>query len=151
MRTIRRRWNDERGSVLLLSLFIMAFLLVAGGLLLRLSSAETDIAYNTVWSEGSFYAAEAAISVGVDQLGPNLTANWTPTPATTALDAYYSYTPQVTFEGTTAQPGYSIGSGTGYNPGGYVFYTYTANGTGNGPRSAARQIQARAIYGPMAQ
>jgi len=149
MRTIWGRLKDERGTVLVLALFIMAFLMVAGAFLLRMSSAETDIAYNTVWGEGSFFAAEAGLNVTVDQIGP--TTVGTLTVATTAIDGNHSYQGSSQFIGTTTQPGYAIGYGGGYVPAGYVFYTHTVTGTGTGPRSAQRQIQARALYGPMAQ
>ena len=75
MRERRSRWSNERGSVLVLAIFIMALLLAAGMIMLRMSASETDIAYNTVWAEGSFYAAEAAIAIGIDQLGPTLVAD----------------------------------------------------------------------------
>ena len=149
MRTGWRRLGDERGTVLVLALFIMAFLMVAGAFLLRISSAETEIAYNTVWSEGSFYAADAGLNVAVDQLSPAVVD--TVAIASTPLGGSYSYSGNVQFVGTTGQPGYSIGVGTGYNPSGYVFYTYTVSGTGTGPRSAQRQVEARALYGPVAR
>jgi hypothetical protein len=149
MRTVWLRLSDERGAVLILALFTMVFLMVAGAFLLRMSSAETDIAYNTVWGEGSFFAAEAGLNVAVDQLGPTTVGLLNVGP--TALDANHSYQGSAQFIGTSNQPGYSIGSGTGYNPGGYVFFTHTITGTGTGPRSAQRQIEARALYGPVAQ
>jgi hypothetical protein len=149
MRILWLRTANERGTVLVLALFIMAFLLVAGAFLLRMSSAETDIAYNTVWAEGSFFAAEAGLNVAVDLIGP--LAVGTSTVANTALDNQYSYSGNATFIGTSTQPGYSLGAGTGYNPAGYVFFTHTVTGTGTGPRSAQRQIQARTIWGPVAQ
>jgi hypothetical protein len=149
MHGIRSRWIDEQGSVLVLALFIMALLLATGLIMLRMSGSETDIAYNTVWSEGSFYAAEAALSVGIDQLGPTLVdpVAMPPTP----LGTQYSQQPNIQFLGTTAQPGYSLSSGTGYNPSGYVFFTYTVAGTGTGPRNAQRQLEVRASFGPVAQ
>jgi hypothetical protein len=149
MRAIWCRVADERGTVLVLALFIMAFLLVAGAFLLRMSSAETDIAYNAVWGEGSFFAAEAGLNVAVDQIGPTAvgTQNVGPTP----IGGTFSYQGSYAFIGTTTQPGYSIGSGTAYNPAGYVFYTHTVTGTGTGPRSAQRQVEARSLYGPVAQ
>jgi Tfp pilus assembly protein PilX len=149
MSDIRRRLTDERGSVLVLALFIMALLMATGVVLLRMSGSETDIAYNTVWSEGSFYAAEAALSIGIDQLGPTLVTNVAL--ANTALGPQFTQQGNVQFLGTTAQPGYSLGSGTGYNPSGYVFFTYTVTGTGTGPRNAQRQVEVRASFGPVAQ
>lgn len=149
MRLIWLRVANERGTVLILALFIMVFLMVAGAFLLRMSSAETDIAYNTVWGEGSFFAAEAGLNVTVDQIGPTTVGVLTVAP--TALGGNHSYQGNATFLGTSTQPGYSIGSGTAYNPAGYVFYTHVVNGIGTGPRSAQRQVQAQALFGPVAQ
>jgi len=149
MSGIRHRLTDERGSVLVLALFIMALLMAVGVVLLRMSGSETDIAYNTVWAEGSFYAAEAALAVGIDQLGPTLVNDVAL--ANTPLGTQFTQQGNVQFLGTTAQPGYSLGSGTGYNPAGYVFYTYTVSGTGTGPRNAQRQLEVRATFGPVAQ
>lgn len=152
MRRLWRQGADERGMVLVIALFIMAILLMTGVFLVRMSSTEGDIAYNAMYSEGSFYAADAAINVGLDQVTPTLT--------TGAIDcaeppltcpASFSYDGTVNFSGTTRLPGYSIGSGTGYNPGGFVFYTYLVRGSGTGPRRAQRQIDVQAAYGPVAQ
>jgi hypothetical protein len=44
-----------------------------------------------------------------------------------------------------------FGTGTGYNPGGFVFYNYGITGSGTGPRSASRTIDAQVSYGPIAQ
>src|SRR5439155_16303445 len=85
-----------------------------------------DIAYNAMWSEGSFYAADAAINVGLDQVTPTNTT-LTPTalaPAPPALDSFTA-TGTIGFPGPTRLPGYSMGAGTGYNPGGFAFYTYS--------------------------
>src|SRR5438445_4574709 len=68
MRGLWRQGADERGMVLVIALFTMAILLMAGVFMVRMSSTEGDIAYNAVWSEGSFYAADAAINVGLDQI-----------------------------------------------------------------------------------
>lgn len=149
MRTIWHRCTDERGSVLILALYIMALLMATGAVMLRTSASETDIAYNTVWSEGSFYAAEAAVSVGVDLLGPTLVDSVAL--ANTPLGTQYTRQGNIQFLGTSAQAGYSLGSGTGYNPVGYVFYTYTVTGTGTGPRAATRGVEVRASFGPVAQ
>src|SRR5215470_16864693 len=120
MRSLWRHCIDERGIASVMAIFIMVLLLVSGIFLVRMSSTEGDIAYGTMWAEGSFFAADA----GAD-------ANC--------------------FLNTTQRAGYSIGSGTGYNPGGFVFYNYAITGTGTGPRSAQRIIDAQISYGPIAQ
>jgi len=143
MRGLWRQGADERGMVLVIALFTMAILLMAGVFMVRMSSTEGDIAYNAVWSEGSFYAADAAINVGLDQITPTNT-NMIALPPFTA-------TGTIGFSGTARLPGYSMGAGTGYNPGGFVFFTYSVVGNGTGPRSSTRQIDVQAAYGPVAQ
>jgi hypothetical protein len=134
---------------LVMALFIMAILLMTGIFLVKMSSTEGDIAYNAVWAEGSFFAADAAVNVGVDHMSPtNFGTAWNP--GTTTIGSF-TYTPSVTFSGTQQLPGYTLGSGTGYNPGGFVFYTFAVTGAGTGPRSAQRTIDVQAAYGPVAQ
>ena len=152
MRGLWRQGADERGMVLVIALFTMAILLMAGVFMVRMSSTEGDIAYNAVWSEGSFYAADAAINVGLDQITPTNT-NMIVTalnPAPPALTPFTA-TGTIGFSGTARLPGYSMGAGTGYNPGGFVFFTYSVVGNGTGPRSSTRQIDVQAAYGPVAQ
>jgi hypothetical protein len=154
MRSMWRNWTDERGIASVMAIFIMVLLLVSGIFLVRMSSTEGDIAYGTMWAEGSFFAADAAINVGVDTVvpgGPSCTT------AATSIGAF-SYSIAAgpgadanCFLTTSQRAGYSIGSGTGYNPGGFVFYNYGITGTGTGPRSASRTIDAQVSYGPIAQ
>ena len=147
-----RQCVDERGIATVMAIFIMVMLLVSGIFLVRMSSTEGDIAYGTVWAEGSFFAADAAINVGVDQVTPVNTD-----PAATALSftgvnlGAFTPTGTIAFSGTRQPPGFSIGSGTGYNVGGFVFYNYAVIGSGAGPRSAQRMIDAQVSYGPVAQ
>ena len=156
---MRRVWHqccDERGIALVIALSIMALLLVSGVFLLRMSSMEGDIAYNTVWAEGSFFAADAAINVAVDTIAPNVQDC---TAARTAIGNGFEYQVQNNtppgntscLAGTQQEAGYSLGTGTGYNPSGFVFYTFGFSGSGFGPRSAQRTIDAQATYGPIAQ
>jgi hypothetical protein len=150
---MRRAWqqcSDERGMALVMALFIMAILLAAGSVLVRMSATEGDIAYSTMWSEGSFFAADAAINVGLNQgVAPT---NQTASAVTqTTIGGSFAYQGNVTFSGTNQQPGFALGSGTGYNTGGFVFYNYAVTGSGTGPRSAQRTIDVVATYGPVAQ
>ena len=48
----------------------MVLMLVSGIFLVRMSSTEGDIAYGTMWAEGSFFAADAGVNVGVDTVVP---------------------------------------------------------------------------------
>ena len=143
-----RQCSDERGMALVMALFTMAILLAAGTFLLRMSATEGDIAYNSMWAEGSFFAADAAINLGLDLVSPTVTT--TPI-ASTTIGGSFTYQGNVNFSGTQPQPGYSLGIGTGYNPGGYVFYNFAVTGSGTGPRSSQRTINVVAAYGPVAQ
>ena len=154
MRGLWRHCADERGIASVMAIFIMVLLLVSGIFLVRMSSTEGDIAYGSMWAEGSFFAADAGINVGIDKLVPG-----GPTCATAATSmGAFSYSVAAgagadanCFLNTTQRAGYSIGSGTGYNPGGFVFYNYAIIGSGTGPRSAQRTIDAQVAYGPIAQ
>jgi hypothetical protein len=131
-----------------LAIFIMALLLAAGMIMLRMSASETDIAYNTVWAEGSFYAAEAAIAVGIDQLGPTLMADVAIPAAQLGPD--YTRTSNVQFLGATQGPGYALSAMPSYsNAAGFYFNQYRIAGTGAGPRSAQRQLEIQATFGPV--
>ena len=154
-----RRSKGKRGSVLLLTLLLMLVLTSLGFVILTLSLTEHSMASNGIWSEGAFAAAEAGINVGVNQLSPNTSASVQPVPSTT-IGGSYAYRsgrrtdagpqPQQ-FINSRTEPGYNIAIGTGYNPAGYAFNTYQINATGSGPRNAAREIEVRAEYGPVAQ
>jgi Tfp pilus assembly protein PilX len=153
-RSMWRGCRDECGLVLVIALSAMAVLLVGAVVLLRVVSIDRDVAASTVAAEGSFFAADAAINVALDTIAPDVESCAS---GRTPIGGGYAYqvlnTPPNTscFAGTQRVAGYSVGSGTGYNPSGYVFYTYAFTGLGTGPRSAQRTIEARAVYGPIAQ
>jgi hypothetical protein len=146
MLRIGRLCGNERGIALVIALSIMALLLVGGVFMLRMSSIEGDIAYNTVWAEGSFYAADAAINVGLDQMNPTL-STWNPGPTT--IGGSFTYTPSVEFFSEQPAPGSSMCSSITYNPGCFKNLVFTLTGSGTGPRSAQRTIDAQASYGPI--
>jgi Tfp pilus assembly protein PilX len=152
--TLWRRCRDQRGLALGIALSVMAVLLVGAVVLLRMVSLDRDVVLNAVSAEGSFFAADAAINVALDTIAPDVASCAS---ARTTLGSGYAYqvlnTPPNTscFAGTQREAGYSVGNGTGYNPSGYVFYTFAFTGLGTGPRSAPRTIDARAAYGPIAQ
>ncbi len=157
------RSNRERGSVLVVAILVMMVLSFIGMAMMTLSVTEHSMAYNAVWGEGAFAAAEAGINVGINQLSANATTASQPIPATgTSVTIASGYTyrsggksdagPQpVKFIKTRTEPGYSIAIGTGYNPAGYAFNSYQVNATGTGPRNAVREIEIQAEYGPVAQ
>ena len=152
--TLWRRCSEQRGLALVIALSVMAMLLVGAVVLLRTVSLDRDVVLNAVAAEGSFYAADAAINVALDTIAPDVASCAV---ARTTLGSGYAYqvlnTPPNSscFAGTLREAGYSVGNGTGYNPSGYVFYTFAFTGLGTGPRSAPRTIDARAAYGPIAQ
>ncbi len=157
------RSNRERGSVLVVAILVMMVLSFIGMAMMTLSVTEHSMAYNAVWGEGAFAAAEAGINVGINQLSANATTSTKQIPATgTSVTIASGYTyrsggksdagPQpVKFIKTRTEPGYSIAIGTGYNPAGYAFNSYQVNATGTGPRNAVREIEIQAEYGPVAQ
>lgn len=153
------RARNERGMVLMVALFVMITLSLLGIALLSLSGVEHNIAYNAIWSEGSFAAAEAGIQVGMNQLSPN-PATATQAIAVTEIGGTYQYrsgrktdagSQPLQYRGARIESGYSMSIGSGYNPTGYVFHSYQINATGTGPRNAQREIEALAEYGPVAQ
>jgi len=153
-RALWRRARGERGLALFVALSSMALVLVGAVIMLRMASDDRDVGGNAVVAEGTFFAADAAVNVALDTIGPDAPSCAT---ARTQLGGGYAY--QVLnappnrgcFAGTQREAGYSIGNGTGYNSAGYVFYTFTFTGVGTGPRRAQRTIDARAAYGPIAQ
>ena len=157
------RLNRQRGSVLMIALFVLIILSLLGTVLLTLSGTEHTVAYNAIWSEGAFAAAEAGIQRGLNQLSANPTTSIRPIPqsgSSLTIGSGYAYrsgkktdsTPQqLRFKGSRVEPGYSIAIGTGYNPSGYVFQSYLINATGTGPRSSQRELEILAEYGPVAQ
>jgi len=152
---MRRSWRhctDERGIASVMAIFIMVMLLVTGIFLVRMSSTEGDIAYGSMWAEGSFFAADAAVNVGVDQVTP---VNTNPTAQALNFTGVNlgAFTPAgtIAFSGTRPVPNSSMCTGTGYNTCGFAFFDYAITGTGTGPRSAQRTADARVSYGPVAQ
>jgi Tfp pilus assembly protein PilX len=161
---MQRRREDpsrgEEGSVLMIALFIMIILSLLGTTLLSLSSTEYGIAYNTVWSEGAFDAAEAGLQTGVSQLSADQGASTPAIPVTNLGGGIFTYQfrsgtvadggpTDSTFVNTRYEGGYSLAVGTGYNCSGYGFLSYRINATGTGPRNSQRQLQTLAEYGPI--
>jgi Tfp pilus assembly protein PilX len=146
--------------VAVLVMMVLSFL---GMAIMTMSVTEHSLAYNVVWSEGSFAAAEAGINAGINQLSANTTnATKAIPPAGTgvAIGTGYTYRsggksaggPQpLVFIQSRTEPGYSVAIGTGYNPSGYVFNSYQINATGTGPKNSVREIEIQAEYGPVAQ
>ncbi len=150
--------HKQEGSALILTVMMLALLLMLSTTLLVTATVESSIASNDRWSEGAFYAAEAAIHAALDQLIAN-PANPQPV-AETDLGEHYVYRsggredtePQPPESlGTISADGYSIGEGTVYNSGGFVFDIYQINGTGSGPRNSQREVEIQVEVGPVAR
>lgn len=155
-------WSFDRrkqeGSALILTVMMLALLLMLSTTLLVTATVESSIASNDRWSEGSFYAAEAAVHVALDQL---IASPTNPQPvAETELGDHYVYRsggredtePQPPEAlGTISAEGYSIGEGTTYNSAGFVFDIYQINGTGSGPLNSQREIEIQVQVGPVAR
>ena len=158
---MKSKLTNDRGITLVVVLIVMVILLsvIGGGLLF--SGINTKITANYQTGTKAFYAADTGISAALNQLALD------PTTSTAALSqnmggglAYRSghrtdTTPQpLVFLRVQSQPGYSLGSGTGYNPSGYSFYEYQMNVTGTyttayGTELAGREVEAIATYGPV--
>ena len=154
--------RNQRGSVLMIAMFVLIVLSLLGVALLSLSGTESNIAYNQLWTEGAFASAEAGAQTGLNQLSANTGTSTQAIPVTAIGTGTYTYQfrsgrradagPQpLQFIGTRVEAGYSIAIGTGYNPSGYAFNSYQINATGSGPRNAQREVETLAEYGPVAQ
>ncbi len=154
--------RSQRGSVLVIALLLMVLLSLLGITILTVATTEHNLAYNGVWSEAALMAAEAGVNRGISLISANTTTSTAVISTTTLAGTSSTYrsgtktdnpsnpTPP-TFVGTRTEAGYSLAVGTGYNPGGYIFYTYQIDATGSGPRSAQRQVEVEAEFGPVPQ
>src|SRR3990172_3659500 len=90
MRVLGSRWIGQSGSVLLLSLLAMVVLSLLGSALLTMSGSETFVSARIVYREGAFYAAEAGVHTGLDQLSMNMATSTQAIPVT-AIGDWYAY------------------------------------------------------------
>jgi len=160
---MRAKLRDNRGITLVVVLMTMAILLSVIGAGLLFSGLNTKITGNYQQGTRAFYAADAGIGQGISQLSAN------PTAAIAAfgpVDMGNGLKYRSGSRGAgTAQPmqfvrtqqgtGYSLNTGTGYNATGYTFYQYQMNITGTyevvGVEVAGREVEAQALFGPVAQ
>ena len=143
---------------MILVLLFMVLFFGLGMAILASASAESTISNNDEWFEGAFYAAEAGLQTGIDQVGQNVSTSIAALPDAD-LGEVYAYRSGGRADGT-AQPlaylgsstaaGYSVNVGTGYNPSGYLFLQYRVNATGSAPRNISREVEAQVQYGPVA-
>lgn len=151
--------HGERGSALVVALLLTVMLFALGAAMLTVSEAETIIAANDQYSEGAFLAAEAAVQVALDQIGPGVDTSALVV-QDTDLGTNFNYRsgerddqsaqpPELV--SVVPGPGFSIGSNAAYTTSGYVFEVYEVNGTGTGPRNAVREVEVQVEIGPIAR
>ena len=150
--------KNERGIALAVLTMLIAILASMTGAALLFSRIDLMISSNFKRGTGALYAADAGVGVAMNQLSGNLTAAKQKI-AVTDLGTGYTYRSGTIADGAATDlihtgfksaPGYSLGSGTGYNPVGYIFHSYEIHITGKGPlNSSAREIEALGQYGPV--
>ena len=153
--------KNERGIALAVLTMLIAILASMTGAALLFSRADLMISSNFRKGTGALYAADAGVREALNQLSGDLTTSQAKIPpdGETRTLGNYSYRsgrrtdpgPQpLQHTGFKNAPGYSLGAGTGYNPGGYIFHTYEIHMTGMGPlNSSAREIEMLGQYGPV--
>ncbi len=148
---------NERGSAFVVALLVVLLVSLLSIALLGLSDLDRGVSANGRFAEGAFFAAEAAVHMGINQVGADPAASITAIPTTT-IGSVYSFrsgprsasSPQpLVFVGTSTSPGFSVDVGTGYNTGGFIYNRYRINGTGAGPRNAQREVEVLVSYGPV--
>ena len=148
--------KNERGIALAVLTMLIAILASMTGAALLFSRIDLMISSNFKRGTGALYAADAGVSVALNQLSGNLTAAKQSIEGT--LGTGYTYRSGTKADGVPTDfillpprpaAGYSMGAGTGYNPGGYILHTYEIHITGRGPLTSAREIEALGAYGPV--
>jgi Tfp pilus assembly protein PilX len=149
----------QDGVALIITVLVLALLFALGTGLLATATVESTISVNERWSEGAFYAAEAAVQASIDQIAQGTTDQ--PVDLTELGDGYTfrsggrdATDPEPPLlVGTVAAEGYSLGESSGYSGTSvnWVFEIYQINGTGMGPQNATREIEVQVAVGPIAQ
>lgn len=152
---------SEHGATLLIALMVLVVLGALGATAMNSTTIETTIAGYHRASVQAFYAAETGVHIAINQLSAQIETATQAIPVTNLNgSAIYQFRsggrhdtePQpLQFLEARGRAGYALTRGTSYNPAGYIFYTYKVNATGLGPHNAQREIEARALYGPVAQ
>jgi hypothetical protein len=155
--------KENEGITLVVVLMVMAILLAVIGAGLLFSGTNAKMTGNYQSGTRAFYAADAALGQGLNQLSANTAttiAAFGPVDMGNGLK-YRSGSRTagsaqlLQFVSTQQATGYSLNSGTGYNATGYAFYQYQINVTGTyevaGSEVAGREVEAQAMFGPISQ
>ena len=157
----RRTLCSERGVSLIVVIMLMVIILAMAGAGMLFSSIDLKVSGNYRAGTQAFFAADTGVNDGYARLGLDPSAS-TAAFGPITLSGGLTYcsgsvaavgascgTPQPLTVTSINAPGYSLGSGTGYNASGYQFYQYKVNVTGLGQLSAAREVEAQVQYGPV--
>ncbi len=141
--------KDNRGMTLVVLMMLIAILASMAGATLLFSRIDLMISSNLKRGTQALYAADAGVGEAINQISADRAAS-VQAFGPTNIGAGFAYqSKQLNFIGFRTAPGYSLGSGTGYNPSGYVFLKYKIHITGTGPVNAVREIEALAGFGPI--
>lgn len=155
---------NNHGITLVVVLMVMALLITVIGAGLLFSGVNTKVAMNYRTGSKAFNAADTGILAITSVIAPGTIPSSTPVLLGNSLCYRFGKrdgtVPTLT-PITKSGAGYSLGSGTGYNASGYSFYQYQINVTGTystatacpsvGNETAAREVEALALYGPVAR
>lgn len=162
---VKSKLQDNRGITLIVVLMVMVILLSVVGAGLLFSGINTKIAMNYRTGTKAFNAAD----IGITAIASTVTVGGVTPVGPTALGSNLCYRsgyrdPSVTVSTSPvikSSAGYSLGTGTGYNASGYAFYQYPIAVTGSyitgsscpaaGAETAARVVEAQAMFGPVSQ
>ena len=159
LKIIGRTLASERGVSLIVVIMLMVIILAITAAGLFFSSIDLRVSGNFRAGTQAFYAADTGVNVGYARIGLDPAVSTAPISGTVMIGGLpYPYRSGHISDSTAQplqlrsiknEPGYSLGSGTGYNTSGYSFYQYQINVTGTGPLASAREVEAQAEYGPV--
>ena len=163
-KSLKSKLRNERGITLIVVLMVMVILLSVVGAGLMFSGINTKIAMNYRTGTQAFNAADIGITAVATTVSLNPAFATTAVPLGNSLCYRFGYrdgTVPSTNPVIKSSAGYSLNSGTGYNTSGYAFYRYPIVVTGTystgsscpslGNETAARVVEAQAMYGPVSQ
>jgi Tfp pilus assembly protein PilX len=160
-RNVARPLRSERGVSLIVVLMLTFIILAMTGAGMFFSSIDLRASGNFRNGTQAFFAADTGINYAFSRIGldpTTSTAAFGPITLTGGLK-YCSGSVAATGTSCTGQAlsapkvvnmkQYNLAIGTVYNQGGYQAYQYKMNVTGVGQLSAAREVEAQIVYGPV--